>query len=375
MRILLDYRPALRQRSGVGEYVHQLAGALADEGTHDITLFSSSWRHVVVRPPSGTAVVDRAVPVRLLNFLWHRLERPSVEWLTGGAFDVVHAPHPLLLPSQRAARVVTIHDLAFLEHPEWTRHEIRRDYPALVRAHAQRADAIVTVSRAVARQVVERLGVAEERVGVCPHGAPPWQARDHVPTHGYLLFVGTLEPRKNVGTLLEAYARLVERHPTVPELVLAGAPTPAAQPWLEALARPPLVGRTRHVGYVEDSGRTSLYRDALMLVLPSWDEGFGLPVVEAMAAGVPVIVSNRGALPEVVGNAGVVVDAADSAALSAAMAELLEHPAQLETLRQRGILRAQQFTWAASARAHCAVYEAAAERARRRLGEARGSRV
>ena len=368
MRILLDYRPALRQRSGVGEYVHQLAAALAEEGAHEVTLFSSSWRHVLVRPPAGTAVVDRAVPVRVLNFLWHRLEWPSVEWLTGGTFDVVHAPHPLMLPSRRAARVVTIHDLAFLDHPEWTRNEIRRDYPALVRTHAQRADAIVTVSHSVARQVVERLGVAAERVTVCPHGAPPWQPRNQVPDQGYLLFVGTLEPRKNLGALLEAYARLVERHPRAPELVLAGAPTAAAEPWLEALARPPLAGRTRHVGYVEDSGRAALYRDASVLVLPSWDEGFGLPVVEAMAAGVPVIVSNRGALPEIVGDAGVVVDAADSAGLTAALEELLAHPAQRETLRQRGILRAQQFTWAASARAHCAAYEAACERARQRQG-------
>lgn len=366
MRILLDYRPALRQRSGVGEYVHQLARALAEEGTHEVTLFSSSWRHRLGRPPAGTAVVDRAVPVKVLNFLWHRLERPSVEWLAAGAFDVIHAPHPLLLPSRRAARVVTIHDLAFLDHPEWTRDEIRRDYAALVRAHAQRADAIVTVSHAVQRQIVARLGVADDRVAVCPHGAPSWQPRDHVPAHGYLLFVGTLEPRKNVGTLLDAYARLVERHPSAPELVLAGVPTPAAQPWLEALTRPPLAGRTRHVGYVEDSRRAALYRDALLLVLPSWDEGFGLPVVEAMAAGVPVIVSNRGALPEVVGDAGIVVDAADSAALTAALEALLVDAAQLETLRQRGILRAQQFTWAASARAHCAAYEAACERARQR---------
>ncbi|MPY87183.1 MAG: glycosyltransferase [Luteitalea sp.] len=366
MRILLDYRPALRQRSGVGEYVHQLAGALAQDRGNEVTLFSSSWRHRLDRPPPDTAVADRAIPVRLLNLLWHRLEWPSVEHLARGTFDVVHAPHPLLLPSRRAARVVTIHDLAFLDHPEWTHDEIRRDYPALVRAHARRADAIVTVSHHVAQQVVERLGISKERVAVCPHGAPSWSARDHAPAHGYILFVGTLEPRKNVGTLLGAYARMIERYPHAPPLVLAGSPTPAARPWLEALARPPLVGRTRHMGYVEDHGRLSLYRDALLLVLPSWDEGFGLPVVEAMTAGVPVIVSNGGALPEVAGDAAVVVDAGDEVALAEAMTELLTQPAQLEALRQRGISRARQFTWAASARAHRAAYEAAHERARAR---------
>jgi hypothetical protein len=143
LRILLDYRPALRERTGVGEYVHEIAAAVgrgllpADE----LVLFSSSWKDRLggTAPPGRR--VDARVPVRLLNALWHRLEAPAVERFAG-AIDVAHSFHPLLIPSRagpsRAARIVTVHDLDFLDHPERTRREIRRDYPALAADHARR---------------------------------------------------------------------------------------------------------------------------------------------------------------------------------------------------------------------------------------------
>ena len=135
MRIVIDYRPALRARTGVGEYIHQVAGALARAGGDDITVFSSSWKD---RPsddlatrPSQRQGCRSALPVRVLNLAWHRLRWPPVEALTGGEYDIAHSPHPLLLPSRSAAQIVTIHDLHFLSHPERTSQEIRRDYPAL----------------------------------------------------------------------------------------------------------------------------------------------------------------------------------------------------------------------------------------------------
>ncbi len=118
--------------------------------------------------------------------------------------------------------------------------------------------------------------------------------------------MGTIEPRKNVATLLRAYAELLAREPDAPPLVLAGGLTPACASVLDDLARPPLAGRARHVGYVSGAERERLYRDASMVVLPSFDEGFGLPALEAMTIGVPAVVSSRGALPEVVGAAGLV---------------------------------------------------------------------
>jgi len=162
VRILLDYRPALRQRSGVGEYVHGLASAVAASAPSgdSLTLFSASWRdRLPASAVAGAGIVDRRVPVRALNFAWHRMEWPPIERLTGATFDVVQSAHPLLIPSRRAARLVTIHDLDFLDHPERTRAEIRRDYPALAASHARRADRVIAVSLATARAVEERLGV------------------------------------------------------------------------------------------------------------------------------------------------------------------------------------------------------------------------
>ncbi len=168
------------------------------------------------------------------------------------------------------------------------------------------------------------------RITVCRPGGPAWTARKAAKPAtdeagkgaaalvtgqpvtaggvslgtGYILFVGTLEPRKNVGGLLQSYTQLVQRWPDAPRLVLAGRAVALSAPWLEALTKEPLASKAVHLGYVADSEREALYKGASVLVLPSFNEGFGLPVLEAMTVGVPVIAANRGALPEVLGDAG-----------------------------------------------------------------------
>src|SRR5262249_54031558 len=154
-------------------------------------------------------------------FAWHRLEWPSVESVTGDRFDVVQSAHPLLIPSAEAARIVTICDLDFLDHPERTRAEIRRDYPTLATSHAQRADRVITISRDTARQIESRLGVPASRISICFPGAPDWNPREREPAAGPILFLGTIEPRKNVDRLVEAYERLIARWPAAPRLALA----------------------------------------------------------------------------------------------------------------------------------------------------------
>ena len=220
MRVLIDYRPALRDRSGVGEYTHELVKALLaayppDGAAPDLalSLFSSSWKDRLAPATelAGAAAIDRRIPGRALNFAWHRLGWPAVERLTGRAFDVAHSSHPLLLPSRTAAQVVTIHDLYFLTHPERTRREVRRDYPALVRAHAHRADAILTPSAYPAAEIERELGVPRERIAICPPGAPDWTPRRAAPGDGYVLFFSTArgaqERRRPAGRV-----RAADRH-------------------------------------------------------------------------------------------------------------------------------------------------------------------
>jgi glycosyltransferase involved in cell wall biosynthesis len=358
LRILLDYRPALRERTGVGEYVHEIATALMRQlGVGDaLTLFSSSWKDRLPadRVP-GTHVVDAKVPVRILNMAWHRLGWPPVERFAG-AQDIAHSLHPLLMPARRARQIVTVHDLDFLDHPERTRGEIRRDYARLAPAHAQRAKAVVTISHFTATQIERRLGVPRERIVICTPGAPSWAPRPAPAPRGPILFMGTLEPRKNVGLLLEAYAALLEMMPEAPPLWLAGGITEAAAPWLRAIAAPPLAGHVEHLGYIASDRRYDLYARASMLVLPSHLEGFGIPVLEAMTIGVPVIVSSRGALPEVAGDAGQIVEPDDARGLATAMKRYLVDPASASTAIERGFQRARQYSWDASARTLLAAY-------------------
>lgn len=368
VRILVDYRPALRQRTGVGEYVHELVRAytaLPAAKDDTVALFSSSWKDRLAPETAadlGAEAVDRRVPVRALNYLWHRAGWPPVETLAGAA-DVVHAQHPLLIPARRAAQVVTIHDMFFLTDPDRTHAEIRRDYASLGPAHARRAHAILTSSGCTAGLIVSRLGVSADRVYVCPPGAPRWQALGrgpHLPPDGYVLFLGTLEPRKNAGVLLDAYTQLIDAGARVPRLVLAGRAGPGSKPWLDRLRRPPLAGRVEHRGYVAD--REALYAGARLLVVPSLDEGFGLPALEAMSAGIPVIASNRGSLPEVVGDAAPLVDAADAAGLARAITRMLGDEAYARACAERGLARAATFSWARTAGLVRAMYEDAVAR-------------
>lgn len=373
LRVLVDYRPALRGRTGAGEYTHELSAALLARAAVDadravaLTLFSSSWKDRLQLPAEvrGAVAVDRRIPVSWLNLLWHRLEWPPAEALAGAAFDVVHSSHPLLMPARDAAQVVTIHDLDFLAHPERTRAEVRRDYPALVRRHAQRAHGIIVPSQFTAREVERQLDVPAERIAVCAPGAPDWTPRNRPPREGYLLFFGTLEPRKNVGVLLDAYARLLADGPPPPPLMLAGQARPEAADWLNRLTVPPLAGHVTHLGYVAPERRQAVYAGARLLVMPSLDEGFGLPVLEAMTAGVPVVAARRGALPEVLGDAGVLIDPADAADLAAGLRRVFTDPAFAEACADRGVARAGTFRWTDTARSAHDAYRAAVARRRR----------
>jgi glycosyltransferase involved in cell wall biosynthesis len=177
---------------------------------------------------------------------------------------------------------------------------------------------------------------------------------------GYLLFVGTLDARKNVTGLLQAYEQLLATgHAAPPRLVVAGAAGPDAAPWIARMQSPRLEGHVDYLGYVTPERRVELFRGARFVLMPSLEEGFGLPALEAMAAGVPVIASHRGSIPEVVGDAGILIDPADPSALTAALVGALNDPVLWHNLRERGMTRAAQFTWEQTARDVRRAYETA----------------
>lgn len=371
MRILLDYRPALRQRTGVGEYIHETARALVASAPPDerLTLFSSSWKdRLAPDVVPGAATADAHVPVRLLNLAWHRMGWPPVEWLAG-AHDVVQSAHPLLVPSRHAARIVTVHDLDFLDAPERTQAEIRRDYPAFAAAHARTADVVIAVSRHTAAGVESRLGVPADRIAICPPGAPSCVRRIEEPSgDACILFLGTLEPRKNLDVLLDAYAMLLAARPDTPSLVLAGRIPPAAHALVTRTQQAPFAGRVELPGYVSEAAKADLFRRALVFVLPSHAEGFGIPLVEAMAIGVPVVASRGGAIGETVGAAGRLVDPTDARGLADALADVLGTSGLREQMRDAGWRQAASFTWSRTAASVREAWHQALERHRSRRG-------
>lgn len=354
MKVALDVRPALSRPTGVGVYIGQLAERLPriDPDSH-YTLFSSSWRErwtrPVVRPNVG--VVDRRLPVKLLNLAWNRLGWPSIESLCGRAFDIVHSPHPLLIPARRARRIVTVHDLFFLKHPEMTSAEIRRDYAPLVRVHAARADFVICDSVFTAGEVETLLGIPRARIGVAPLGVDPIYRqppsidvealllRLAVP-HGSILYVGSEEPRKNLSGLIAGYQRFASGTERPPALVLVG---PGASHNSGGGASR---GRVIATGYLQTAEIRALMSVASCLVLVSHEEGFGLPVAEAMAAGLPVVCSRGSSLSEIAGEAAEFVDdPLDELAVARGLSRVTGDPSQAARLREAGLEQSRLFDW------------------------------
>lgn len=365
MHIGIDVRPSLSRPTGVGTYVLGLLERLPRQAPDDrFTFFSASvkQRYPHFDWPPNARLVDRRLPVRGLNLAWNRLRWPPLDRLVGAELDLVHSPNPLIVPARKGKQVVTLHDLFFLKHPELVDGEVRRDYVALVREHVRRADGVVCVSEHTASEARRLLDVPDDKIGVTPHGIEPFfreapspaevEARLRrlaLPTGG-ILYVGSDEKRKNLVTLVMAYLTLARRRRELPALVLAG-PGPA---WAQGGSR---VGpQIRATGWLEREDLRALLAGSSMLVLPSLEEGFGLPVVEAMAAGLPVVCSRGSALSEVAGDDALLVEPRDANGIAQAIERLLDDPALAEDLRRRGRQRSLQFDWDRTAAQTLAFY-------------------
>jgi glycosyltransferase involved in cell wall biosynthesis len=291
--------------------------------------------------------------------------------------DVFHGLDQSDIPffSKKSPYVVTLHDILPLMLP-WAFPLKHRLVSRLALARVrQQADGVLVPSTAVKHDVMERLRIPADRIFVVPWGCEAQfqpsgdplyfegvKARYGLPAR-YLLFVGTLEPRKGLSTLLHAFARLRASHPNGDlKLVIAGG-----QGWGDETLRTTQKTLKLHhdvifTGFIDELDLPHLYRGALLFVYPSLSEGFGLPILEAMACGTPVITSTTSSMPEVAGEAAILVEPGDPEALATALALLLNDEARRDELRRRGIRRARQFTWQAVARQTLQVYRRLAER-------------
>lgn len=375
---LLSFTPGYR-RAGVSQYTEQIVrslAALAPEYGDTLTVFAEP-----TPPPPG--YVSPAVH-------WHRSRLPTghapgrILWEQAVApfmvprahLDVLLCPVNVVPLAVAVPTVVTVHDLAFLAHPEAFIPAKRRYLAAMTRLSTHRARRVIAVSAHTAADLTQYFGVPPAKITVIPNAADPafrpatnpadiaaFRQNTGLPER-FVLAVGTLEPRKNLRRLVDAFARIAPQAPEVSLVIVGGTGwrTSDLAPHIASLG---LGERIRFAGYVENSDLPRWYQAATVFCYPSLYEGFGLPPLEAMACGTAIVTSNTSSLPEVVGGAALTVDPTDTAAIAAALLRLLTDDALRATLAAAGLAQATQFRWARTAAETRAVLADAAKGNRR----------
>lgn len=367
MRIGIDYTAAVRQRAGIGRYTRNLVRALVEiDVTNRYLLFVADpgGKSKEERWPANFQV--RGVPVsdRLLHILWQRLRIPLPIQLVTGKLDLFHSPDFVLPPVGSAPALVTVHDLSFLRVPECFVPGFAAYLRSAVSRAVRRAAHVLADSKSTRRDLVELLGVDETRITVLYPGVEPRfrpvsdadelalvRATYRLPAQ-FVLGLGTLQPRKNFAVLVAAFAQAVRTSPAECRdlhLVIVGE-----RGWMydDVLSEASTTGvkeRVHLVGFVADEHLPALYSLASVLAFPSLYEGFGLPILEAMACGVPVVAADNSSLPEVAGEAAVLFDAHDECALAQALILLQSDLGLRERCVQAGLVRAEGFSWSRAA--------------------------
>jgi glycosyltransferase involved in cell wall biosynthesis len=373
MRITIDYSAAIRQGAGIGTYVRNLVGAmLQQDKNNQYTLLTSGQSSPEHPFPEAANVRGRNVfiPDRILNVLWYRLHAPLSATLFSGTTDLYHGPDFVLPPLPRhVKKVVTIHDLAFLEHPEYAVPSLADYLRKVVPEAVQAADIVATVSHEVSRTLSKHFQTPAEKMVVVPNGVSPHFRRITDPIilgatlhkfglkHPLVLGVGTMEPRKNHMGLIKAFYQAQQKKGGPAMLAIAGG-----QGWLyeetkQLVEELKLEKKVRFLGRVSELELITLYSMADVFAFPSFAEGFGIPLIEAMACGAPVITSNLSAMPEVAGDAALLIDPHNTSELATAITTLLGNEQRREELRQKGYQRAREYTWEVSAQKMLSIYQ------------------
>ena len=367
MRIGIDYTAAIRQSAGVGRFVQGLVTALVklDRENQYTLMYSRPERNSSPpRFPTESNVTARSLFLteRLTNILWYKLGIAVPIELIGPVADLYYFPDFALPPVRRGRSVITVHDLSFLLVPDCADARLRAHLEKVVPMSVRYADFVTADSENTRSELTALLDVEPNRVAVVYGGVDDQfhpvvdeaQLQSVRTKYGlfspFVLYVGTIEPRKNLGRLLRAHIRLRTKYGSRHQLVVAGGLGWLYQDVLRDIEEIASEHEVIFLGRVPDQDLPSLYSLADVFAFPSLYEGFGLPPLEAMACGVPVVCSNTSSLPEVVGDAGVLVSPYDVDALSDALASLLNDPVRRRELADRGVVRARRFTWERSAR-------------------------
>lgn len=340
VRVAIDGRALVGNRTGIGVHAAELAARLGD-GVAPVVMSHAeiadregieSCRFVVDRAPNGV--------------LWQQLILPRA--VVREECDVLWGPHATLPMSLSIPAVVSIHDLTSITMPHRHRLKTILSFNTFIRASLEKASKIAAVSRLAADEVIRGFGIAPSKIEIVPNGVSefftPGEAR--ASTEPFILYTGTLEPRKGIGELLAAWSSLPGKKP---RLVLAGDPGWGTSPILRRHRNAIAAGAIEVLGFVTREKLRELYRSCAVFVYPSHFEGFGLPPLEAMACGAPVVAARGGAIPETLGDAALLVPPGDMDALRAAIVHALSDDTLARDLAARGQERAHSFSWDSSA--------------------------
>jgi len=361
IRVALDATPLLGNRTGIGEVVDGIIQELASREGLAISAYALTLRgrsDLKAALPDGVDCATRPIPARWVRRRWLRSDSPRIEQWTG-PIDVVHATN-YVAPPAKVPVIVSVYDLTVLRFPELCRPDTLQ-YPALLRRAIQRGAILHAPSNAIAEELISELGAPAESVVTIPLGLPhvyggdPDAGRAVAQAVRYVLTLGSIDPRKNLPGLVDAFNILASNDASV-YLVHAGPSGWDGGAFESSIRNSPYRDRIHVLGYVDADTRANLLAGASVFAYPSLYEGFGFPPLEAMATGVPVVASSVGSLPEVLGDGACFVAADEPEALASALAQLLSDSETRERLIQRGLVISKGYSWSKTAGALISLY-------------------
>jgi glycosyltransferase involved in cell wall biosynthesis len=372
-RIAIDYTPAIRQRAGIGRIIRgQVAAVLAANSGYDLRLFVAGKVSAAERQDAPLPLHTTPLSERTMLRIWHRLDSPlpPVNWFTGGPLDLFHATDFVLAPSHARRKLVTVHDLAFLFYPDAALSSLHHYLTVVVPRSVRRADHLIADSQHTALDLQEQWQIAADRITVVQGAVDPHHFRPvtdpvqlaavrnayGLDQRPMILGLSSLQPRKNFVRLIEAFHQARQAGNLPHQLVIGGG-----KGWLyeTIFARVQELGLTEHVrfpGFIADADLPALFSTAEFFAYPSLYEGFGLPIIEALACGTPVLTADNSCLPEAGGPGALYVKAEDVQSITAGLIRLATEPTLRHQLRSAGMAHAAQFTWQRSAQQLLSAY-------------------
>jgi glycosyltransferase involved in cell wall biosynthesis len=365
MRIGFDMRPFLKGETGVGVYFKNLLFHLAQiDSSNEYYLFSSSYRDRFplqkIPPFIKRHFRDFRFPVKVVNFFWHRLSWPPLDRFFRTELDLTHSATPLILPT-KGKKIVTVYDLFFMDFPHMVDRETRKNFRNKIKDSLLKTDRVVAISQFTKNQLLERFAIEENKVKVIYLGLDPRFNADISPEEveevrqryslpsSFILFVGAVESRKNILNLVEALRFIHQKHEKIP-LLIVGRPGSDSRNLEKKIEKEKLEAWIKIMGYLSNKDVRIFYRLASVFVLPSFCEGFGFPLLEAMASKLPIAASQAPAIPEIAQDAALYFSPEEPEEMAEKIILALKDEDVRQTLIAEGRKRVLDFDWKRTAR-------------------------